>query len=214
MSTFMGAAWMDLTDGVDASALLSALRDDGLFEGLPELSAWVRETPAGGRIELAAVDEDYEELASLVATVMEETTAVRRAVIALDHDEYGAEHIVLAAVDRQPRRVHHVFVYPRDEETGEPYVEDEPTLTDVPPLAPPEPSDDPGALVDGSIARASLARLFDIPVELVERAAVKAASAHEGLQTVGAPFAAWHEVLNLQWIGESGAEWVDLRSDE
>ncbi|GAB1639811.1 hypothetical protein [Krasilnikovia sp. MM14-A1259] len=212
MSTYMGAAWLDLTDGVDASAQLAEVR--WLLEGTPEVTAWVRETPGGGRIELASDDVEYAELASLVASIMEETPAIRRAVIALDHDEYGAEHIVLVTVDGEPRRVHHVYVYPRDAETGEPYVEGEPTLTDVPPLAAPEPSDDPGAVVDGREARASLARLFDIPVELVEKAAVKAASAHEDLMTVGAPFAAWHEVLNVQWIGESGAEWVDLRSDK
>jgi hypothetical protein len=59
-------------------------------------------------------------------------------MIALDHDEYGAEHIVLAPGDRRLRRVHHVFVYPRDEDTGEPYVEAEPILTEVQPVDPPQ----------------------------------------------------------------------------
>jgi hypothetical protein len=33
------------------------------------------------------------------------------------------EHIVLDAPGGSVRRVHHVFVYPRDEDTGEPYEE-------------------------------------------------------------------------------------------
>lgn len=207
----MGAAWLDLTPDADVSLLLAAVRD---AEPRPEpapLDAWVVATPTGRRVELSAID-GYAELAHLVANVMQETGVVRRAVIALDHDEYGAEHIVLAPVGGLVRRVHHVFVYPRDEDTNEPYVEAEPTLTEVPPAELPEPSDDPGALVDGQASRTALARLFDVPVQRLEAAAAEAASAHEGLQIIGAPFEAWLGALDLPWIGESGAHRIELRS--
>ncbi|GAA0813396.1 hypothetical protein [Spirilliplanes yamanashiensis] len=83
---------------------------------------------------------------------------------------------------------------------GEGYLEAKPALTGVAPTDPP-----------GAAARASLARLFDVPVERVAAAAAQAASAHEGLEVVGAPFAAWLRAFGLPWIGESGAEPVTLR---
>jgi hypothetical protein len=46
-------------------------------------------------------------LAHVIADVARTTGALHRAVIALDHDEFGAENIVL---DGAPARVHHVFV--------------------------------------------------------------------------------------------------------
>jgi hypothetical protein len=211
MSTLMGAAWMDLAADADLSAVLSALRDTDPREEPAGLHAWTVQTPAGMRVELFAMD-GYEQLASLVANVMRATRSVPRALIALDHDEYGAEHLVLAFLDGRLRRVHHVFVYPRDEETGEPYVEAEPILVEVPPVDPPEESEDPGAVVDGPAARASLARLYGVPVERLEAAAIEAATAHEGLQIVGEPFDAWLTALGLPWVGESGDDGIRLRS--
>jgi hypothetical protein len=42
---------------------------------------------------------------------MRRTGVVRRAVVFLDHDEYGSEHIVVTRDDAGlVRRVHHVFV--------------------------------------------------------------------------------------------------------
>jgi len=144
-----------------------------------------------------------------------------RALVALDHDGYGAAHVVLDAVDGRVRRVHHVFVYPRLEENGEPYTdESDPSLTDVPAaLSDQIPSGgdvgvwpaDPGGLVDGPGPRAALAALYGVPVERVEAAAVAAPRGHDGLQIVGAPFSAWLEALDLPWIGHSGAPTIDLR---
>jgi hypothetical protein len=152
-----------------------------------------------------AAGGNYAALADLIVGVMQHTGTVARAFVALDHDEYGAEHIVLDAPDGVVRRVHHVFVYPRDEDTGEPYMEGEPTLTGVAPAdATAERSGDPGALVDGPQARAAVARLYGVPAEVMEAAAIRAIDAHEGLCTVGEPFAMWLDALGLRWIGESG----------
>ncbi|KUL30941.1 hypothetical protein [Actinoplanes awajinensis] len=205
MSTFMGAAWIELRSAADATTVLDALRDGA---GRFPLDAWVVSTPDGCRIELLADGVGYEQLARSVADAMLQPGAVRRALVALDHDEYGAEHLALGLVDGRPHRVHHVYIHPRDDETGEPFDEGEPTSTDIPALGGLEPG---AVLVEGAAARASLARLFEIPVERVEAAAVEAESAHEELGIIGGPFTTWLTALNLPWIGESGDPRISLR---
>jgi hypothetical protein len=47
--------------------------------------------------------------------------------VALDHDEYGAEHIVLDVRDGTVRRAYHYFAYPRYEDTDGYYTEGGPS---------------------------------------------------------------------------------------
>lgn len=123
----MGAAWLDVTHPDDVEAVLADLRTGEPAEPTT-LRAWVR----GSRIELYSRDR-YDRLADLVAATMQRTGAVRRAVVYLDHDEYGDEHIVMARdAEGLVRRVHHVFAYPYDEDTDEYFVEGEPSMTLVP----------------------------------------------------------------------------------
>lgn len=210
MSTFMGAAWVDLAPGSDVAAALNALRHGEPRDTPANLSAWVVETAAGPRVELYTDGEGYEELAPLVANFLRNTPGAH-ALVALDHDEYGAEHLVLDAPGGQLRRVHHVFVYPRDEDTDEPYMDAEPTLTEVPAAGPSE-SSAPGALVDGPRARAAAAGLYGVAAERVEKATAEAALAHRELQIIGGPFEAWLDAFGLVWIGESGSTEIPLRS--
>jgi hypothetical protein len=214
VSTFMAAAWVDLAPGADVDTALIALREAQPCDEPADISGWVVETAGRTRVELVADGTGYEALAAVVVDFLRHNTSGARALVALDHDEYGAEHIVLDAPGGQVRRVHHVFVYPRDEDTNEPYLEGEPTLTEVPAASPPEPGDDPGALVDGPQARVVAARLYEVPSERVEAAAVKAAHAHESLQIVGAPFSPWLDAFNLAWVGGTGGRAVRLRPNE
>jgi hypothetical protein len=207
----MAAAWVDLALGADVDAALAALREAEPREEPATLSGWVIETAGRTRIELVADGVGYEALAAVVADFLRHTTSGARALVALDHDEYGAEHIVLDAPAGQVRRVHHVFVYPRDEDTNEPYLEAEPTLTGIPAASAPEPTDDPGAVVDGPQARAAAAALYGVGIAQVEAAAIKAIRAHEDLQIIGAPFSPWLDAFNVAWIGESGGRLVELR---
>jgi hypothetical protein len=93
------------------------------------MKAWLGSYGGGSRIELFSGDVGYDRLAELVAGVMRRTGVVWRAVVFLDHDEHGSEHIVVTR--DAVRRVRHVFVYPYDEDNDEYFVEGEPSLSDA-----------------------------------------------------------------------------------
>lgn len=122
-------------------------------------------------------------------------------MVGLDHDEYGAEHVVLAGVGDGLCRVHHVYVHPGGVADGE----GEPTMTDVP--VRPDLQTTPDGTVDGVAARAAVAELFAVEGTRMESAAEQAASAHETLGSVFAPFAPWWEALGLTYpIPDLGPE--------
>lgn len=160
MSTFAGTAWLELAPGADPGPVL-----DALGELQPRLS--------GARIEVTCAEDTYGDLGQLVSSVMRDHPPVRCAVIALEHDEFGAEFAVLAPVGGVPHRVQHVYFYPRDAD-GALLTEVTPALSGLPPAAPePPPGADPGALLDDPGARASVAGLFGVPIERLDAAVTR-----------------------------------------
>jgi hypothetical protein len=212
MSTFMGLAWIDLIHGADLKAATSALAQS-LPADVPIAGALLPEQPDGRtRIETIATYGNIW-IGEFVVAAARRSGLVERAFIALDHDEYGAEHIILDGRGGTVRRVHHIYVYPRAEDTGELYIEDTPSLMEVPPAVTPEPSEDPGAVVDGVAAHAAAAALYGVPAERMERAAVAAADVYKHLGTVGATFDPWLDALGLRWVGDCGGEQIELRRE-
>lgn len=210
MSTFMGLAWIDLVPGVDPEAALAAFR-----AGVPLLP----QRPKGSALQVGAVAVElldgrcrieswsggnYGQLADLVVQFAEGTGLVSHAFVALDHDEYGAEYIVIDVYDGTARRVYHYFAYPRDEDTGAYYMEGQPgSVSRVPGIEEPVAGGDPGVMVDGSVARATIAARYGVPVAAVDRAATADVFAHEEIGVVGGPCARWCDALGLAWPGES-----------
>jgi hypothetical protein len=200
----MGLAWLDLTPGADAEVVLADLRDGTPREEPGELTARVVPRPEGARIELYAGGLGYSGLAKLGMGTIRRTGRVRRAIVVLDHDEYGAEHAVL---DGAGRRVHHVCVLPRDEDTGEVYYADEPSVLSHTTAAHPD------GLVDGPAALLAAAELYEVPVARLRAAAVKATDAHRALGVVGEPFSMWLDAVGVPWYDEGIGRRVRLRPE-
>jgi hypothetical protein len=210
MSTFMGLAWIDLVSGADCQAALADFR-----AGIPLLS----QRPKGFALQAGAVAVElsngryrieswsggnYGQIVDLVVWLAERSGLVSHAFVALDHDEYGAEHIVIDAHDGTVRRAYHYFAYPRDEDTGAYYTEGEPSLVgQVPGIEEPLAGDDPGVIADGPVARATIAARYGVPVAAVDQAATADAFTHEEIGVVGGPCARWRDALGLAWPGES-----------
>ncbi|KKK06584.1 hypothetical protein LQ51_07600 [Micromonospora sp. HK10] len=206
----MGLAWIDLVPGADPEAALAAFR-----AGIPLLP----QRPKGLALQAGAVTVelsdgrcrieswsagDYGRLADLVVQYAEGTGLVSHAFVALDHDEYGAEHIVIDGYDGTVRRAYHYVAYPRDEDTGAYYTEGGPgSVSRVPGIEEPVAGGDPGVKVDGSLARATVAARYGVPVAAVDRAAMADAFAHREIGVVGGPCAQWRDALGLVWPSES-----------
>jgi hypothetical protein len=196
MATYMAAAWLDLAPGADAEAILDLLRAREPPES-PELYAWVSHHGGWSRVELSSSDAGYHTIADLVAGLMAGTDIVARSFVALDHDEYGAEHVVLDRRDGVVRRVHHVFVYPRFWPGIVPYRAGEPWRTDLPAAVPTTRSPWWGHLVDGPAAWAAVAELYGVPAERMGQAAYEARRAYRELQIVWGPIQPWLDALGI-----------------
>lgn len=204
----MGVTWIDLVSGADSTVALATFH-----AGIPllpqdpagfqiEVGAATVE-PATGRYRIEAVsDGNYEQLAGLVAWFAAETELVSHAFIALDHDEYGAEHIVIDTRGDAVRRTYHYYVYPRWDD-GSYYTDGEPSRTccRLPGIEEPVGSADPGVLVDGHLARTTIAALYGVPAIAVDRAAEKDAFAYRERGVIGGPCNAWCTALSLSWPG-------------
>lgn len=208
MSTFMGLAWIDLIPGADTGAALAAFRAgvDSMPQ-LPEGFALQAGAEAvelsDGRYRLEAVsDGNYAQLADVVVDLAGDSALVSHAFIALDHDEYGAEHIVVDASGGTVRRAYHYFAYPRFEDTGEYYTEARPAVSRIPGIEGPASTEDPGVLVDGPVARATVAARYGVPLATVDQAAAADVLAHEKRGIVGGPSERWCDALGLAWPGE------------
>jgi hypothetical protein len=205
----MGLAWIDLVSGADGEAMLADLRAGAVL--LPQLSkGFALEADAvavalsNGRYRIETCSGgNYGQIADLVVWLAEHTGLVSHAFIALDHDEYGAEHIVIDGRQGMIRRVYHYFAYPRDEDSGSHYTEAEPILATLPGIEHPLAEHDPGVLVDGPASRATIAARYGVPVAAVDQAAAADALAHEQIGIVGAHCAHWRGALGLAWPGES-----------
>jgi hypothetical protein len=118
---------------------------------------------------------------------------VDRALIGLDLDEYGVEHVVLDGRGGEFVRVHHVYVYP----DGEPTDEFGPLVAHVPVRA------DLGVNADGTLtgvdALAAAAALFDVGADRMVTAVRETADAHEQLQIVFVPLAPWWTALGATY---------------
>jgi hypothetical protein len=202
----MGVAWLDMVAGGDVEAVLADLRDGSPTDEPTRLQASRGTYDGGSRIAVYSDGIGYGRLAELVVAVVRRTGVVRRAVVVLDHDEYGAEHIVVAPDGAGGvHRLHHVFVYPSDEDRGE----GEPSLTDVPAGA--GPGATPGALVDDAAARTLTAELYGISRERMDVAAARSADAHKGLQIVGEPVKEWLDAFGVETMETDGGSPVNLR---
>jgi hypothetical protein len=179
VSTFCGYACVDLRADADVGPFLTELT--GTVGAIPVAMDPPRigstiEFDGDRRFSLCA---DYGNiwLAHVIADVARSTGALHRAVIALDHDEFGAENIV---IDGAPHRVHHVFVARNSEGL--------PTLLGVP-ARPGLPVAQDGT-VDGPEAWAAAAELYGVPTDRLAKAAEETA-----------PFAPWWEALGISYPG-------------
>ncbi|WP_063041153.1 hypothetical protein [Nocardia grenadensis] len=146
-----------------------------------------------------------------MATALQ-TELVSHAFIALDHDEYRAEHIILDTHEGTVRRIYHYYAYPRND--GAYYTDGEPSVCDqLPGTEEPVGGGDPGVLVDGQLVRSTVAALYGVPVATVGRAADADAVAYRELDTVGGPCDAWCAALGLSWSGESDDGWELIDQD-
>ncbi|WP_280422376.1 hypothetical protein [Nocardia carnea] len=210
MSTFMGIAWIDLVPGADPAAVSATyprLPQDVEGEDLEiEVDALPVER-VDDCYRVKAVFDD-EQLTDLVAWLAVETELVSHAFIALDHDEYGAEHIILDTHEGAVRRIYHYYAYPRWDD-GSYYTDGEPSRVccRLPGIEESAGGVDPGVLIDGQPARSTVAALYGVPVTAVDEAADRDAVAYRELGTIGGPCNEWREALNLSWPGESDDGW-------
>jgi hypothetical protein len=194
----------------EVEAALADLRTGEPVDEPGTLKAWWGSRGGGWRIELYSDDVRYAGLAELVAGVMGRTGVVWRAVVFLDHDEYGSEHIVVTRdAAGGARRIHHVFVYPYDEDNDEYFVEGEPSMTGVPAAPGAGPGSAPGALIDDSAARAMVADVFEVPAASMRAAADRVA---QGLPPDAGWPSVWVETLGVDWAGAGGGAPVRTRS--
>jgi hypothetical protein len=118
---------------------------------------------------------------------------VERAVVGLDHDEYGVEHVVLDGRGGALVRVHHVYVYP-DGEMREEYA---PLLAGLP--ARPDLTANVDGTLTGADALAVAAALYDVGAAAMIEAVRATAVAYESLQIVFEPLAPWWHALGLTY---------------
>ena len=121
------------------------------------------------------------------------STVVDRAVVGLDHDEYGVEHVVFDGSGGILVRVHHVYVYPHNE----PDPEIVPTAASLPGRA--DLAARPDGTLSGVDALAAAAALYDVGAERMVQAVRSTAKAHESLQIVFEPLAPWWAALGVTY---------------
>jgi hypothetical protein len=201
----MGFGCVDLRAGADVEQFLAALAQARSEVADPDrpLEVNLGEQDGRPRLSLSATYGNAW-LGQVLARAAAATGAVERAVIGLDHDEYGIEHVVLDGRDGPLFRVQHIYVYPE----GEPGPEYEPTVTDLPVRDGLEAS--PDGVVDGPASWAVVAALYDIPPDRIAPVARYAETAHAELGEVFTPFAPWWDALGVAYPGELGPPDVTL----
>jgi hypothetical protein len=117
---------IDLRAGVAAGDFVAALERELAGEKAADhpVEVWVNKHDEPVRVTLFADLGN----AWLGATVTRAAGDVERALLGLDHDEYGVEHVVLDGRGGALVRVHHAYVYP----DGEVDEECAPTLAGLP----------------------------------------------------------------------------------
>ncbi|GAB1641403.1 hypothetical protein [Krasilnikovia sp. MM14-A1259] len=210
MASYGGIAWIDVPDKAAVDAILKAIDDEDCGDAPDKLYARSYDAGQGRRIELNTDGSNYDFLPDIVVFLMRRTGVVIRALVALDHDEYGAEHIVLATRDGRVERVHHKYIYPKLLGLW-PYRAGRPWRTDLPTIGW-ERGRFSGRLVDGPSARSALARLYGVPLGQIRAAGRHARRSHQDLGIIGEPFAPWLNALGIAWSGPDGEKPVLVRN--
>lgn len=195
---------VDLRAGVAAGAFVAALESELAREkdANRPLEVWVDDIAERVRVTMFA---DFRNI-WLGGVVARTAGDVERALLGLDHDEYGVEHVVLDGRGGVLQRVHHVYVYP-DGEAGEEYA---PTLADLP--ARQDVAANPDGTLTGADALAAAAALYDVDADAMVRAVRETARAYESLQIVFVPLAPWWRALGVTYpIPDLGAPAFTLR---
>ncbi|WP_250004625.1 hypothetical protein [Actinoplanes sp. M2I2] len=208
MSTFEGHAWIDVADRAGVDAVLAVVDDERVWRAPQRLRAAFYDTGQGWRIAAFSRDQGHAYLPDFVAHLMTRTGVIVRAFVALDHDEYGAEHIVLGFQEGQVTLVHHRYIYPKF--AGWPQREGSPWQTDLPTIGPVRGSFT-GRLVDSADARSALADLYHVPLRRIRRAGRRALRSNSGLGVTYEPFTPWFQALGIDIEEPVGEEMVLVR---
>ena len=199
MSTFMACAAVDLDPGADSGSLLghiveAARRPPLATYATKPLYVWIRPLADGLRVSLLA-DYGNAWLGNAVVHAAARSPQFQRGILALDHDEYGIEHLIIANGDAGVCRVQHIYVHPG----GEPDDDEQPSLLDVPVCG------DLDAAADGTVNSAAswsaVAALYGVPKDAVEAAGRYAAVAHEEIGVIFTPFAPWWDAVGVPYLG-------------
>jgi hypothetical protein len=113
VSTYAASATVDLAPDADAQRFVEAV---AAHLDRDPLERWVRRSGRRTRVALVGTDE---RLVGAVVAAAHAAGGMTVALLALDHDEYGAEHLVLDGRGRQVCRVHHVYLAPDGEVGGD-----------------------------------------------------------------------------------------------
>jgi hypothetical protein len=204
VSTFMAYGAVDLRAGAAADALVAAFERELAREKEADrpVDVWVNQHGEHVRVTLLA---DYGNI-WLGGVVARTANDVERALLGLDHDEYGVEHVVFDGRRGTLLRVHHVYVYPGGE-TDEEYA---PTLAGLP--ARPDLTANPDGTLTGADALAAAAALYDVAADRMVQAARETVNAFESLQIVFEPVAPWWNALGVTYpIPDLGEPTITLR---
>jgi hypothetical protein len=182
---------VDLRAGVPADGFLAAFDRELVREKDADrpVAVWVNEHGNDVRVTLFA---DWGNI-WLGGVVVRAAGDVERALLGLDHDEYGAEHVVFDGRGGSLLRVHHVYVYPG----GEADEEYAPTLAGVP--ARPDLTANPDGTLTGPDALAAATALYDVAADRLVRAVRDTVDAFESLQIVFEPLAPWWDALGVTY---------------
>jgi hypothetical protein len=193
----MAIACVDLRPGVDAGPFVAALEAGVPADAYDPLDVWIRDRQGSHRVSLYAW-RGNPWFAATLARAAAATDAVERAVVGLDQDEYGAEHVVLDGRAGPLCRVQHVYVYP----DGEPDPELRPEMSEFPVRE--GLAAGPDGQVDGPRSWAVVAGLFEVDPDRVIEANRRSELAYEELGSVFSPFVAWWDALGVVYPVELG----------
>jgi hypothetical protein len=203
VSTFMGVGAVDLDLETEPQLLLDemvrlAAEDPLKLYATQPLHVWIRPIKGGRRVSLWA-DYGNAWLGEALVLAAAGVPGLQRAVLGLDHDGYGAEHVIFAGMAGGLCRLQYVYVYP----DGEPNEECEPSFADVPPCRAVDVA--PDGTINGVSSWAAVAALYRVPLEPVKNAGQYAAVAHEELGVIFTPFAPWWNAIDVSYPGDLGA---------
>ena len=191
VATFMAYAAADLRPEAPTDAFVAALERELVNEETADqpLAVWVTEIGERARVTLYAAWGNI----WLGNVLVRAATDVDRAVLGLDHDEYGVAHVVFDGRGGSLLRIHHVNVYPGGEiiEEYAPILRNLPARTDI-------VANRDGTMT-GADALAAAAALYDVSAADMVRAVRETADAHQYLQIVFTPLAPWWEALGLAY---------------